>query len=723
LRILLAVHCFLPKYSSGTEILTRDTGLEMLRRGHEVHVLTVDPAAHGKSVDVRHEDYDYRGLKVHALALPRWRSVLDMLKSEYDNELVAEHVRRYVGLLKPDAVHAFHLSHLSGSVIEAFRELGVPVVFTPTDFWSICVMSTLRKPSGELSTGPDEISSNCLECRGVETFLAEAERPEAADKQEFYREIAESALARLEGEHPNMALVRTVLARTEFLRKRFNAVDAILAPTEFMRRTLAANGIDPALITVSPYGIDTSDFRCAGRPNPDSGGLRIGYMGTIHPQKGLDVLLRAFKKLPRNRGVTLRICGELKWYPDYACEVYDLADQDPRINFAGSFPNEQMTDELNKIDVLVVPSTWYENAPLVIYSAFAAGIPVVASNLGGMAEAVRHEENSLLFEPGDPEDLARQLGRLIEEPGLLEKLGKNAGDARSVEDSVDEMLGLYERLRKEKAQERERARKASRSTEEWLWLNYEGIKENPSLREFVAPFPPAELMYAVSGLTDELDFAAHGVHIYKALLRASPVPWKDLPITLDFGCGCGRVARLFKDHEVELHGVDIDGRHIEWIRSNLPYMKAVAKEPNDPLPYPDNAFDAIYSVSVLSHVDEEYHNVLLSELARVSKPGALLFLTVHGERAFERTVNEKDIMDMLNVDELLFQRAAEKFKKDERAFILQRETPLATDEYRYGITFIPASYIRRHWDTWFEVIEIRDGAIHDFQDVVVLRTK
>jgi glycosyltransferase involved in cell wall biosynthesis len=138
----------------------------------------------------------------------------------------------------------------------------------------------------------------------------------------------------------------------------------------------------------------------------------------------------------------------LRWYPDYARKVYALAGGDPRINFVGPFPNETMAAELGKLDVLVVPSTWYENTPLVIYSAFAAGIPVVASNLGGMAEVVHHEKNGLLFEPNDSEGLARQLRRLIEEPGLLEKLGENAGDVRPVEDSVDEMLGLYERLQR-----------------------------------------------------------------------------------------------------------------------------------------------------------------------------------------------------------------------------------------------------------------------------------
>ena len=450
MRVLLTAHQFLPKYFGGTEILTRDTGLEMLARGHQVHVLTADPAARGKSIDVSHEDYDYRGLKVRAIGLPKRRLRLDIVKDEYDHDLVAEHVRQYVKRLKPDVVHMFHLSRFSGSVIDVFRELGVPLVFTPTDFWSICVRSTLQKPSGELSTGPDEISSNCLECRGAEELLPEGELPRTPDKQRFYRRMAERALAKADDEHSSMALVRTMLARTGFLRERFNSLDAILAPTKLMRQMLTANGIDPALIRISPYGMDTSDFRDARRPRPDSSGLRVGYIGTIHQQKGLHILLEAFKKLPRDDGVTLRVCGDLKSYPDYAREVYGLAGRDHRVNFAGPFPNERMAEELEKVDVLVIPSTWYENTPLVIYSAFAAGIPVVASNLGGMAEVVRHGENGLLFEPGNAEDLARQLRRLIEEPGLLEELGENAGHVRSVEDSVDEMLALYERLQRGK---------------------------------------------------------------------------------------------------------------------------------------------------------------------------------------------------------------------------------------------------------------------------------
>lgn len=448
MRVLLTTHQFFPNYIAGTEVAALSTGVELRARGHEVHVLTVDPDVRKESAEVGYKDYDFRGLKVHALELPRPGRLLplEIVRNEYDNPLVAEHVRRYVGRIEPDAVHMFHAARLSGSVIGVFRELGVPLVFTSTDFWSVCVRHTLAKPSGELSEGPDEISSNCLECRQVEKLLPPAELPEATqDKRAFYREIAERALAGREGEHPSMARVRAMLYRTEFLRERINSVDAILAPTDIMRRMLVANGIKPDLVRVSPYGMDLSRFRDFERPTPVPGRLRIGFMGQVNRSKGLHVLIEAFKKLPEDGGATLRISGDLRRHSaDYARELYEQAGGDPRINFAGPFPNERVANELAKMDVLVVPSTWYENTPLVIFEAFASGMPVIATNLGGMSEVVHHGENGFLFESGDAEGLAQQLRRLMDEPGLVEELGRNAGNVRTVQDSVDEALGLYE---------------------------------------------------------------------------------------------------------------------------------------------------------------------------------------------------------------------------------------------------------------------------------------
>lgn len=457
MKVLLTTHQFFPKYGSGTEVLTRDTGVELLKRGHEVHVLTTDQALGAGSKGLVHEDYEYQGMKVRTLGLDKPVAVLDRIRHEYDNDLVAHHVRQYLGEIKPDVAHIFHSARLSASIIDVFKEFGLPVVYTPTDFWAICIRNTLMKPSGELSEGPDEISSNCLECRQAERLLPGDQLPKTEDKSKFYREIAERALKRRKRENPNMPVIRQMLARTEFLRERFNSVDAILAPTKLMQRMLVTNGIDPGRIRLSPYGMNLSHFQGETSSRNGEDRVRLGYIGTLHPQKGVHVLIEAFKKLPFELDITLRICGNLSSFPEYARELYELSRPDPRINFAGTFPNEKISAELDKIDALVVPSTWYENTPLVIYSAIAAKTPVVATNLGGMAEVVQHEENGLLFEVGDTEDLFLQLKRLVEERGLLRRLTGITGSVRTVEDSVDEMLQLYGELLHGQAKDRRSA--------------------------------------------------------------------------------------------------------------------------------------------------------------------------------------------------------------------------------------------------------------------------
>jgi glycosyltransferase involved in cell wall biosynthesis len=178
----------------------------------------------------------------------------------------------------------------------------------------------------------------------------------------------------------------------------------------------------------------------------------VGFIGTIAPHKGCDLLIRAFKKLPPSMDASLTIHGNLQRFKPIVKRLRRLAGDDERIIFAGPFRREEVGRVLSEMDVLVVPSRWYENAPLVICEAFAAGVPVVATNLGTMPELVKHGENGLLFELDNAENLARQLRRLGEEPHLLEKLRSGIGPVKTVEENVDELEVLYGELLGEKRQ-------------------------------------------------------------------------------------------------------------------------------------------------------------------------------------------------------------------------------------------------------------------------------
>lgn len=274
------------------------------------------------------------------------------------------------------------------------------------------------------------------------------------------------------------------------------------------------------------------------------------------------------------------------------------------------------------------------------------------------------------------------------------------------------------------------------AVDDWVWLNRVGAFQEPGLRAYVSPFPPPALMQNVSGLVGEEDFASRGADFYLALSQASSAPLSAYKSLLDFGCGCGRLARLFKGHPGSVHGRDIDRRHVEWVARNLSFMESKLSSVRPPTPYEDGQFDAIISISIFTHLNEASQDRFLAELARLSSPQAHLFLTVHGQKALSRAVNEPTIRGMLAMDESAFRRARDEFADGKHAFILQQghltttvdaastgARRIVNDPFEYGITFMPEGYVRDHWGRWFDIVDYRHGALHSFQDTVVLRPK
>lgn len=259
--------------------------------------------------------------------------------------------------------------------------------------------------------------------------------------------------------------------------------------------------------------------------------------------------------------------------------------------------------------------------------------------------------------------------------------------------------------------------------EDWLDLNGRLVFERPELLKNVSAFPPPHLMHNVSGLTSDADFAAHGVTIYRGIQDASPKLLADYRSILDFGCGCGRLGRMFKGHPGKITGCDVDGRHVDWINSHLPHMVAVRTNPDAPLPFENDSFDGIISISVFTHLDESTQKFYLTELQRVTSRGAYLFLTTHAERALTRALNEEHIFEMLGITSAELKRAAFSVNEGRHSFILQPNGHLTTDSYQYGITFIPEGYVRSVWTEYFDVEAIAVGAIYDFQDIVVCRKR
>lgn len=444
MRILFALHQFFPEHYAGTEVLTLGLARELKARGHEPYVFAAKRSVPVHDIEPGEiEDYEHAGIPVRRVGRPG-EGLSKPYVLDYENETMARRAREYAAEVRPDVVHAMHFQGLSASVVPAFKETGAPLVYTATDFWAVCPVVDLRRHDGVMCEGPD--IAHCPRCIASRHPNSPLKKRLDLLPNVALRAAGGLSETRLADRNRQLRQFRALKERPGRIRERLEQVDRIVAPTRLTRDLLLANGVGEGKIEVSHYGIDVSDVLAAPRNNNVPPPLRVGFIGTLRAHKGSDILVRAFKRLPEETEATLDIYGNLEGFKPFVRELRELIGGDERIDLAGTFPPERIGYVLSEIDVLVVPSRWYENTPLVVYSAFAAGTPVIATNLGGLSEVVRHEENGLLFALEDDEELARQLRRIAEEPGLLERLRAGIGHVKTVEENVTELEELYASL-------------------------------------------------------------------------------------------------------------------------------------------------------------------------------------------------------------------------------------------------------------------------------------
>ena len=436
-KILFAVHQFFPESRAGVELVTLGLAKELKSRGHEPFVFAAKRSLPGGIGPYETEDYEYDGIPVRRVGRPE-EGPSRPYRLNYENGEMAGKALEYASEVRPDVVHAMHLQGLSAGVVPAFKRLGLPVVFTAADFWAICPVVDLRRHDGAMCEGPE--IHHCVRCiagRNLDPRVRRrADLPGVAVRAAGL--ASRTPLARFSGA---LRQVADVGERPGRIREDLKGVDRFLAYTRLTRDLLVSNGVGEGRISVSPYGVDAASIRNAVSDRRPSPTLRVGFVGTLAPHKGPDLLVRAFRSLPPDLDATLRVHGG--GYESYVEELRDLAGGDGRISFPGAFPREEAGRVLAGIDVLVVPSRWYENGPGVVFEAFAAGAPVVATDLGGMSEFVRHGENGLLFDLEDVEGLARQLRRLAGEPGLLGRLREGILPVKTVAEYAGELEEVY----------------------------------------------------------------------------------------------------------------------------------------------------------------------------------------------------------------------------------------------------------------------------------------
>jgi len=329
---------------------------------------------------------------------------------------------------RPDVVHLQHLMGLPTALVERIDAAGIPYVITLHDYWYGCANAQLlTNDDNRLCAGPDARYVNCGRCA-----------------------LARAGLRGLGGLAP--AVAPLMARRGRLLRRVYNGAAAVLAATDFARRAYAGMGFPTEAVRVWPLGIDVTAEELAAaraaRQEQSAGGrrdagapLRIGYIGGLSAQKGVHVLIGAINRLPAG-AVALSIYGDLDAFPGYTAELRRMATH-PGIRFEGRLARPAFWSALGGLDVLVVPTLWYETYSIVAHEAFAAGAPVVASRIGVMPEVVRDGVDGLLFPPGDEAALADILRALAEDRERVAALRAGIRPVATLAEHSERLLALY----------------------------------------------------------------------------------------------------------------------------------------------------------------------------------------------------------------------------------------------------------------------------------------
>ena len=324
----------------------------------------------------------------------------------------------FLKLIRPDVVHFHHFLTLGIDLLTITRQTlpNARIVFTFHEFLAICAADgqMVRRTDKSLCTNASPV--RCHQCL-----------PDLSPDFFFLREM--------------------------WMKKHLDVVDAFTTPTRFMVKHFARWGIDPDRITVVSNGQrDYSGGEVFAEDRDRRN--RFGFFGQLVDNKGVHVILEAVEHL-RGTGFTdfvveingdnLRFASEIRRreFEAFLAREADLPGGQRNVVMNGSYHVDQLASRMSRVDWCLVPSVWWEIFGLVISEAWMFGRPVIASNVGGMKERIRHEVDGLHFNVGDARSLAETIQRAATEDGLWDALSAGIRRPNSREEMTEEFLEIY----------------------------------------------------------------------------------------------------------------------------------------------------------------------------------------------------------------------------------------------------------------------------------------
>jgi glycosyltransferase involved in cell wall biosynthesis len=361
-----------------------------------------------------------------------------------DKRLYTKHMRAFLRAIQPDVVHFQHTMFFGYDLLREVKNTcpDAAILYTLHEFMPICHRQGQMLRKTDDTPCMRESPRRCNECF-----------PEI-DQQTFFM-------------------------RKRFVQSQMAVVDRFIAPSEFLAQRYVDWGLPAEKVQVEEYGRTppAGEARIQPRAHRD----RFGFFGQLTPFKGLQVVLEAIAELHADTSAQqdpllaaleraagpqasdasrthtdgdepqphVRIHGaNLDLHPgQFQNRIAELLERAGKhVTFIGAYDHDDLAAHMAEVDWVVIPSIWWENSPLVIQEAFHFGRPVIASDIGGMAEKVTHDVDGLHFRANDPTSLAATMRRAASDPDLWERLRGGIRPVYRMEEHAQRLSEMYDQV-------------------------------------------------------------------------------------------------------------------------------------------------------------------------------------------------------------------------------------------------------------------------------------
>lgn len=408
MKVLYVSNYYPPYFIGGAELIAHQHVKQLKLLGCKCAVFAGEVTGGSPPMRVRQDVFE--GIQVFRVAIPERQ--VSFQRANFYNHAIERHFVDVLECKRPDLVHFHNLPGLSVDLIDLARKNGCATVLTVHDHWGFCHRQTLTKPDGAVCTD----FTACSNCLGVYIDFDKTEQP--------------------------------IGKRNSYVRERLRRLDLLISPSQYLADQYIFAGYAPKQTAVLGNGVDLASFIGTNAPLAASHEVRFGIACCLEEHKGVRHILDAIAALPQETRAKFYFAG--KGPLDHVIVHFINNNQNGnRVNFCGAFEYSAMNKFYRSIDVFVSASQWPENQPLTIMEAMASGVAVIAPDIGGITEMVRHGSAGLITPVRDVSALASAFQAYANDPKLAKlhgQAGQRTMSQQSIKKTALRLYNLYNQL-------------------------------------------------------------------------------------------------------------------------------------------------------------------------------------------------------------------------------------------------------------------------------------